>query len=157
PFIFDDSTRTCAPSGEIETLLRNSILNRSSGAIGAAIAGAAQPMIKQQVARNLRVTFISGASARVSRCLVRSSAPSGFYSFLRKVASMKPQLLRRLNTFDLALICIGTVVGSGIFRTPAAVAQRAHLSTLVLVCWVAGGAIALIGAFIFAELAARRP
>lgn len=70
---------------------------------------------------------------------------------------MTPQLLRRLNTFDLALIAVGIVIGSGIFRTPAVVAQRAHLPALILGCWIAGGVIALIGAFIFAELAARRP
>ena len=70
---------------------------------------------------------------------------------------MTPQLLRRLNTFDLALISIGLVIGSGIFRTPAVVAQRAHVSALALGCWFAGGLIALIGAFIFGELAARRP
>ena len=70
---------------------------------------------------------------------------------------MTSQLLRRLNTFDLALISVGLVIGSGIFRTPAAVAQRAHLPSLVLGCWLVGGVIALIGAFIFAELAARRP
>ncbi len=68
-----------------------------------------------------------------------------------------PQLLRRLKTFDLTLITIGAVVGSGIFRTPAAVAQRAHLPAIILGCWVAGGVIVLIGAFVFAELAARRP
>jgi basic amino acid/polyamine antiporter, APA family len=68
-----------------------------------------------------------------------------------------PQLLQRLKTFDLTLIAIGGIVGSGIFRTPAVVAQRAHLSAIILGCWLAGGAIALIGAFVFAELAARRP
>lgn len=70
---------------------------------------------------------------------------------------MTPQLLRRLNAFDLALITVGLVIGSGIFRTPAVVAQRVHLPALVLGCWLAGGVIGLIGAFIFAELAARRP
>lgn len=70
---------------------------------------------------------------------------------------MNARLLRRLNTFDLALIVVGLVIGSGIFRTPAAVAQRAHEPAFVLACWVAGGVVALIGAFIFAELAARRP
>lgn len=66
-------------------------------------------------------------------------------------------LLRRLTAFDLTLITISSVVGSGIFRTPAAVARRAHDPAIVLGCWIAGGAIALIGAFIYAELAARRP
>jgi basic amino acid/polyamine antiporter, APA family len=66
-------------------------------------------------------------------------------------------LLRRLRTFDLTLITIGSVVGSGIFRTPAVVAQRAHLPVIILGCWLAGGAIALLGAAIFAEVAGRRP
>ena len=70
---------------------------------------------------------------------------------------MKRQLLRRLKTPDIALITVGAIIGSGIFRTPAVVAQRAHVSSLILACWVVGGVIALIGAFIFAELAARRP
>jgi basic amino acid/polyamine antiporter, APA family len=66
-------------------------------------------------------------------------------------------LLRRLNTFDLTLITIGGVIGSGIFRTPAIVASRAHLPGLMLLCWILGGVIALIGAFVFAELAERHP
>jgi APA family basic amino acid/polyamine antiporter len=66
-------------------------------------------------------------------------------------------LLRRLNAFDLTLITIGAVIGSGIFRTPAIVAQRAHVPLLILTCWILGGAIALIGAFVFAELASRCP
>jgi APA family basic amino acid/polyamine antiporter len=70
---------------------------------------------------------------------------------------LQPRLLRRLTIFDLTLITIGAVVGSGIFRTPAVVAQRAHLPAIILSCWLAGGVIALLGAFVFAELAARRP
>ncbi len=70
---------------------------------------------------------------------------------------MRRQLVRRLKTFDLTLIAIGGIVGSGIFRTPAVVAQRAQFPAIVIGCWLAGGVIALIGAFVFAELAARRP
>jgi APA family basic amino acid/polyamine antiporter len=66
-------------------------------------------------------------------------------------------LRRRLNAFDLTLITIGGIIGSGIFRNPSIVAARAHLPWLILACWVAGGLIALIGAFVFAELAARHP
>ena len=66
-------------------------------------------------------------------------------------------LLRRLGVVDLTLITIGAVIGSGIFRNPAIVAQRAHVPVWILGCWIAGGALALIGAFVFAELAARRP
>ena len=69
----------------------------------------------------------------------------------------KPSLLRRLGVFDFTLITIGAIIGSGIFRTPSVVAHRAQLPVIALGCWVAGGAIALFGAFVFAELAARRP
>lgn len=66
-------------------------------------------------------------------------------------------LQRRLNVFDLTLITIGSIIGSGIFRNPAIVAARVHLPAAAIACWVVGGVIALIGAFVFAELAARRP
>jgi APA family basic amino acid/polyamine antiporter len=55
------------------------------------------------------------------------------------------------------LITIGGIIGSGIFRNPSAVAQRAHLPWLIVACWAGGGLIAIIAAFVFAELAARRP
>ena len=66
-------------------------------------------------------------------------------------------LQRRLNVFDLTLITIGSIIGSGIFKNPALVAGKAHLPSLAIGCWIVGGLIALIGAFVFAELAERRP
>lgn len=66
-------------------------------------------------------------------------------------------LARRLNSFDALLIVLGGIVGSGIFQNPSIVAQRAHTPLLIMAAWVFGGAIALIGAFVFAELAWRRP
>ncbi len=66
-------------------------------------------------------------------------------------------LLQRLGVVDLTLITIGAVIGSGIFRNPAVVAQRAHVPALIVGCWIAGGFMAMIAAFVFAELAARRP
>jgi APA family basic amino acid/polyamine antiporter len=52
---------------------------------------------------------------------------------------------------------MGGIVASGIFMNPSVVAQRLHSTGLILFAWVLGGVIALIGAFVFAELAARRP
>lgn len=69
----------------------------------------------------------------------------------------RPALLRRLTLADLTLISIGAIIGSGIFRNPSVVAQRAHTTPLILGTWIAGGVIALLGAFIFAELGERRP
>lgn len=68
-----------------------------------------------------------------------------------------PKLARKLGVFDATLIVMGGVIGSGIFRTPSVVAARVHGATAILVAWLFGGLIALIGAFIFAELAWRRP
>jgi APA family basic amino acid/polyamine antiporter len=52
---------------------------------------------------------------------------------------------------------IGGIIGAGIFRTPAAVAERVGSPALALSAWVLGGAIALIGAFCFGELGQRHP
>jgi basic amino acid/polyamine antiporter, APA family len=65
--------------------------------------------------------------------------------------------LRRLGTRDAALIVMGGIIGSGIFMNPSVVARFVPTALLVMIVWIAGGAIALLGAGIFAELAARRP
>jgi APA family basic amino acid/polyamine antiporter len=52
---------------------------------------------------------------------------------------------------------IGGIVGSGIFATPNVVAQRVGTGGLALAVWVLGGAIALAGAFCYAELGQRMP
>ncbi len=63
---------------------------------------------------------------------------------------------RRLGLFS-AMAVIGGIIGGGIFRTPAAVAERTGSASLALVTWGIGGVIALIGAFCFGELGARKP
>jgi basic amino acid/polyamine antiporter, APA family len=66
-------------------------------------------------------------------------------------------LARRLGVYDLALIVMGSVIGSGIFRTPSVVAQRIHQPGLIFAAWIVGGIVALFGSFVLGELAARRP
>jgi basic amino acid/polyamine antiporter, APA family len=68
-----------------------------------------------------------------------------------------PSLLRRLGLFDAVMLVMGGIVGSGIFINPYVVAQQVHTPFLILSAWAAGGAVALAGAFVYAELAARRP
>ena len=58
---------------------------------------------------------------------------------------------------DAALIVMGGIIGSGIFVTPSVVARLVHTPALVMLSWTLGGVIAIIGAGVFAELAARRP
>jgi APA family basic amino acid/polyamine antiporter len=68
-----------------------------------------------------------------------------------------PGLLRRLGLFDAVMLVMGGIVGSGIFINPYVVAEQVHTPFLILGAWAAGGAVALAGAFVYAELAARRP
>src|SRR6476620_12150446 len=66
-------------------------------------------------------------------------------------------LARRLGVFDATMIVMGGIIGAGIFVNPAVVARNVHTSALILGAWLIGGLIALIGAFVYAELAALRP
>src|SRR5690348_12102917 len=52
---------------------------------------------------------------------------------------------------------MGGIVGAGIFANPSEVAHRVHTPALILGVWTLGGILALIGAFIWAELATRLP
>jgi basic amino acid/polyamine antiporter, APA family len=66
-------------------------------------------------------------------------------------------LARRLGLFDATMLVMGGIVGSGIFINPYVVAQQVHTPARIVGAWIAGGAVALAGALVYAELAARRP
>ena len=66
-------------------------------------------------------------------------------------------LARQLGLFGTTMAVIGGIVGAGIFINPYIVAQRVHTPALIMAAWIAGGLIALIGGFIYAELAVRLP
>jgi basic amino acid/polyamine antiporter, APA family len=55
------------------------------------------------------------------------------------------------------MVVIGGIIGAGIFLSPGVVAQRLDTPSLVLAAWGAGGLIALVGAFSYAELGAVFP
>jgi APA family basic amino acid/polyamine antiporter len=64
---------------------------------------------------------------------------------------------RALGPFDATMLVVGGIIGGGIFINPHVVAQRLSSGGLVLAAWVVGGAVALAGAFAFAELASLFP
>ncbi|MCU1286634.1 MAG: amino acid/polyamine/organocation transporter, superfamily [Acidobacteriales bacterium] len=76
---------------------------------------------------------------------------------LQPEPSSQPQLARRLGLFDATMLVMGGIIGAGIFINPYVVAQKVHTPALILGAWAAGGVIALLGAFIYAELAERLP
>jgi APA family basic amino acid/polyamine antiporter len=66
-------------------------------------------------------------------------------------------LVRRLGLFDATMLVMGGIIGAGIFVNPAEVARHVDTPFLIVGVWVLGGLIALAGALVYAELAARRP
>ncbi|MFZ5556438.1 MAG: APC family permease [Pseudomonadota bacterium] len=62
-----------------------------------------------------------------------------------------------LSVLDVVAVTVGIVVGIGIFKTPALVAGAADSDAQFLLLWLAGGAISLLGALCYAELAASHP
>ena len=64
---------------------------------------------------------------------------------------------RELGLFDAAAVVAGGIVGVGIFANPSNVARVVADPVLILVVWAIGGAVALVGAFVWAELASRYP
>jgi basic amino acid/polyamine antiporter, APA family len=76
---------------------------------------------------------------------------------MKSPISSPPTLARRLGPFDATMIVMGGIIGAGIFVNPSVVARQVHTPALILGAWILGGLIALIGAFVYAELAALRP
>ncbi len=54
-------------------------------------------------------------------------------------------------------LIVGTVIGAGIFRTPPLVASNAGSEGQVFLAWGLGGALSLVGALCYAELATAFP
>lgn len=64
---------------------------------------------------------------------------------------------RALSTVDAVFVVVGIVVGAGIFAVPSLVAANSADGITVLLLWLAGGAVAFIGALCYAELASTYP
>lgn len=72
-------------------------------------------------------------------------------------ASESKRLARKLGAFDATMLVMGGIIGAGIFVNPAEVARHVGTPALIVGVWLIGGLIALAAAFVYAELAARRP
>lgn len=64
---------------------------------------------------------------------------------------------RVLTLFDCICIIVGTIIGSGIFKMPSLVAPIVPDTFSLILVWVVGGGVALIGALCFAELTTTYP
>src|SRR5262245_46096532 len=62
-----------------------------------------------------------------------------------------------VRSVDAVALIVGIVIGAGIFRTPSIVAGNAAGAWEVYLAWVLGGAMSLVGAILYAELATTYP
>jgi APA family basic amino acid/polyamine antiporter len=76
-----------------------------------------------------------------------------------EAAAETPNRLRRiLGLWDLVLMIIGTVIGSGIFLLPGPVLRAVGNSVpLGLSVWLGGGILSLLGALTYGELSSMKP
>ena len=72
-------------------------------------------------------------------------------------SKMTSKLPRTLGLWSSVALVIGITIGSGIFRSPAGIAQKVPDPRVMLLLWLAGGAITLCGALSLGELAAALP
>ena len=64
---------------------------------------------------------------------------------------------RELGFWDATVVVAGAIIGVGIFVNPSNVARILPQPGWMLAAWMAGGAIALVGGFLYAELGSRLP
>ncbi len=67
------------------------------------------------------------------------------------------ELPRKLGLWSAVAVVAGITIGSGIFRTPAGVANRLPGPLPIFLVWIAGGITALCGALTLAEVAGAFP
>ena len=67
------------------------------------------------------------------------------------------ELRRELGLLDTTMINVGTMIASAIFIVPATIATQVPGSALMILVWVVGGVVSLLGALSIAELGAAYP
>ncbi|MEQ8785722.1 MAG: amino acid permease [Pirellulaceae bacterium] len=64
---------------------------------------------------------------------------------------------RQLSLLDTTCIIVGIIIGSGIYKTTPLIAMNVPGPSALLLVWIAGGLISLVGALCYAELATAFP
>lgn len=64
---------------------------------------------------------------------------------------------RQVGVWQAVSVCVGMVIGAGIFRSPSVVAANVGSDLEMMLAWAFGGAMSLVGALCFAEMAAAFP
>jgi APA family basic amino acid/polyamine antiporter len=71
--------------------------------------------------------------------------------------SVPTELPRTLGLWSAIAVLVGTTIGSGIFRSPAGIADKLPGPLPIILVWTVGGLFSLCGALTLAELAGAMP
>ena len=69
----------------------------------------------------------------------------------------QPLLKRQIGLYAATAVTVGSIIGSGIFRSPHSVARELHTETLMLAAWIVGGLLSMTGSLVLAEIAVAHP
>jgi len=70
---------------------------------------------------------------------------------------LNSEIKRTLNLRTATGIVVANMVGSGVFITSGIIAGMLPNSMWVMLCWVFGGVLAMMGSLCYGELATRMP
>ena len=68
-----------------------------------------------------------------------------------------PLLKRQIGLYAATAVTVGSIIGSGIFRSPRSVARELPSEALMLAAWIIGGLLSMAGSLVLAELAVAYP
>jgi amino acid transporter len=68
-----------------------------------------------------------------------------------------PLLKRQIGLYAATAVTVGSIIGSGIFRSPSSVARELPSQPLMLAAWILGGILSMAGSLALAELAVAHP
>jgi len=94
-----------------------------------------------------------GTDSRLSESSMATNPPVQ----VEKSESSHSHLVRGLGLWAAIAIVIGDTIGTGVFLVSSDMARAVGSSGLVLVAWILGGLVVLLGAFCYAELGAAFP
>jgi len=66
-------------------------------------------------------------------------------------------LRRELGLFDGIALVVGTIIGSGVFLVPSGIAKQLNSALPVILVWVVGGVLSLLGGLALGEMGAMFP
>src|SRR6266567_1973804 len=72
-------------------------------------------------------------------------------------SSSSGKLIRALGPLMATAVVIGTVIGSGVFKSPQMVAENVPYFGLAALVWIGAGVLVMLGALAYAEVAALLP